>query len=154
MQNFNYQRWIPIILVLAASYALITLSRPRLETEEAAAISKIELPPPPAEYAPPPGMRNIFEYGEKVSSAETLKSTGTAKGRGKAAKPELAGVFVEGIVWSQSNPMVSVNGVLLTEGTVYRNLKVVRITPDRVVLSVNGKTIEKRFARVRKEGNF
>ncbi|MFA5161591.1 MAG: hypothetical protein WC421_05045 [Elusimicrobiales bacterium] len=135
------QRIIPLAAVLALGAAMVYFSRPITDTGEAAAIEKIEEPPEVRDYQLPPGMRNIFEY--MVVEVEISTATRQAK----IVKNELAGLSVNGIVWSRTSPMVSINGVLLTEGRVFKNLKVLKIYPDRVRLDLNGKIIERRMPR-------
>ena len=141
MRGFDTQRIIPLVAALAAGCAMVYFSRAVTDTGEAAAIEKMEEPPAVKDYQIPPGIRNIFEY----TVVEVAVSTTAAKA--KISKDELAGFAVNGIVWSRTNPMVSINGVLLTEGRVLKNLKVLKIYPDSVRLDFNGKIIERRMSR-------
>jgi len=111
MGGFDLKRWLPVIIVLAIGVAMVLYSRSAADVSEPAAVEKIEEPPPARDYEPPPAPRNIFEYTVPVVE----ESTAAVKTKTKTPKDELSGYYINGIVWSTTNPMVSVNGVLLTE---------------------------------------
>jgi hypothetical protein len=142
MSKFNFQRWLPIIIVLAAAFALIHLSRTDIENdapqEEA---EKLAMPSPTADYEPSEHLRNIFAYEAQYVPEVETSSTDVKSTKLKVKKNEAVYYSVNGIVWSTGNAMASINGNLLTEGMTYKTLKVLRILPDRVEVSVNGRNL-------------
>ncbi len=141
MSKFNFIRWLPIAIVFIAAFSLIHFSNTDIEMGEAQEAEKMTLPTPPVDYEPPNNLRNIFTY-EAAYTPEVAQSTETGKAvKAKIKKGDLSGFFVNGIVWSKSNAMVSINGTLLSEGMTYKNLKVLKIMPDRVTVSLNGKIV-------------
>ena len=79
-----------------------------------------------------------------VASAETKPTRGLANGRTYVAEvsiPDGGKITLEGIVWSETNPIALVNGKVLPPGAVVEEFTIASIQPDRVELKGRGLTI-------------
>jgi hypothetical protein len=77
-------------------------------------------------------------------AAESRNPRGLANGRtyvGEVAIPEGGKIVLEGIVWSEANPVVLINGKVLPPGGIVEEFTVVSIQPDRIELKGRGITI-------------
>jgi hypothetical protein len=69
---------------------------------------------------------------------------GLANGRtyvGEVSVPDGGKIALEGIVYSESNPVALINGKVLPPGAVVEEFTIVTISPDRVELNGRGLTI-------------
>jgi len=152
--NFDLVRWIPTILIVAMSGALAYFSVQNSEMEEAAPPAQLPLPPEAREYTPPASVRIPFEYDVFVSTlppkvevdeSAVALSTGAAAKKGQKPGKDEPKIYINGIIWSPVTPLVSINGKILAEGGMLgKDVKVLKIMPNKVRLSVKGKIIDKR----------
>ena len=78
------------------------------------------------------------------AAAEAKSTRGLANGRtyvGEVSVPDAGKITLEGIVWSETNPIALVNGKVLPPGGVVEEFTIVSIQPDRVELKGRGITI-------------
>src|SRR5262249_36977633 len=71
-------------------------------------------------------------------------SRGLADGRvfvGEVAVPDGGRIALEGIVYSETNPVALINGKVLPPGSVVEEFTIIAIQPDRVALNGRGVTI-------------
>ncbi len=140
------RKWIPIGSVILACFLLWYLSQPDVQMETRSPVEKLTPPSPAATFDPPKGLRNPLDSStviprEKPGEKHMVHlSTTTARG----AAPEKRAVRIDGIVWSRSMPLVSINGRLLREGARIPQGRVLRIRPTSVRLEINGKSVEKK----------
>jgi len=146
--RYDLQRWAGLAAVLAASGALVYLSGAKLPATESAPPVSIELPAPPADYEPPKELRDIFGYKDlPPPDAEESVPGADGKPAQRAPKPSELVINLDGIVWYPANPLASINGKLLSEGGHFRDIRVIKIYPDRVVLKIKNKIVEKSLKR-------
>ena len=84
------------------------------------------------------------EPGAVSTPAESKASRGLADGKtyiGEVSVPEGGKIELEGIVFSESNPVALINGRVLPPGGVVEEFTIVSIKPDRVELNGRGVTI-------------
>ena len=91
---------------------------------------------PPAPESRPPAPAAV--------AAEGKSARGLANGRtyiGEVSIPDGGKIALEGIVYSEANPIALVNGKVLPPGAVVEEFTIVSIQPDRVELKGRGVTI-------------
>ncbi|HKF43813.1 MAG TPA: hypothetical protein VKG01_11980 [Thermoanaerobaculia bacterium] len=84
------------------------------------------------------------EAKQAAVSADAKSPRGLANGRtyvGEVSVPDAGKITLEGIVWSETNPIALVNGKVLPPGAVVEEFTIVSIQPDRVELKGRGVTI-------------
>jgi hypothetical protein len=78
------------------------------------------------------------------AAADVKPPRGVVDGKtyaGEVALPDGPKIQLEGIVYSETNPVALINGKVLPPGGVIEEFTIVSIKPDRVELSVRGATI-------------
>jgi hypothetical protein len=84
------------------------------------------------------------EPGSGSASAESKPARGLSDGKtyaGEVALPDGPKIALEGIVFSETNPVALINGKVLPPGGVVEEFTIVSIKPDRVELNGRGVTI-------------
>jgi len=84
------------------------------------------------------------EPGSGSAAAESKPARGLSDGRtyaGEVTLPEGPKIALEGIVFSETNPVALINGKVLPPGGVVEEFTIVSIKPDRVELNGRGVTI-------------
>jgi hypothetical protein len=113
------------------------------EAAKAPVVPETKRPTPPfdtarARVAPP------AEPGPGSGAAESKPVRGLTDGRTYAGEVALPGgpkIALEGIVFSETNPVALINGKVLPPGGVVEEFTIVSIKPDRVELKGRGVTI-------------
>ena len=140
------RKWIPIGSVILACFLLWYVSQPEVQMEARKPVEKMAPPSPPATYAVPAGLRNPMDASVVIDVVKAYekkmvhKSTTTAR----AAAFRKNAIRIEGVVWSPTLPLASINGKLVGEGGRIPRGRVLRIRPTRVRLEVDGKIVEKK----------
>jgi hypothetical protein len=84
------------------------------------------------------------ESGSATGAADARPARGLAEGRtyaGELSLPDGPKIALEGIVFSETNPVALINGKVLPPGGVVEEFTIVSIKPDRVELNGRGVTI-------------
>ena len=84
------------------------------------------------------------EPGSGSSAAESKPVRGLSDGRtyaGEVTLPDGPKIALEGIVFSETNPVALINGKVLPPGGVVEEFTIVSIKPDRVELNGRGVTV-------------
>jgi len=140
------RKWIPIGSVILACFLLWYVSQPEVQMEARKPVEKMAPPSPVATYVAPAGLRNPMDASVVIDVVKAYekklvhKSTATAH----VLIPSRRAIRIEGIVWSPSLPLVSINGKLVREGGHIPQGRVLRIRPTKVRLEIDGKIVEKK----------
>ena len=121
----------------------------RRDAEARPATNALKEEPAVARRASPAATRPAAPASEAkpvaaTSPAESKNTRGLANGRtyvGEVSVPDAGKITLEGIVWSETNPIALVNGKVLPPGGVVEEFAIVSIQPDRVELKGRGITI-------------
>ena len=153
--KFDFQRWLPLIIVVAMSGALVYMSMQNAELVDTPVPAPQPMPPEITDYTPPANIRVPFEYDvivstlpPKIEEQEVALSTSAKGPHGKKGKAQLnpeERIYINGIIWSPVTPLVSINGRILTEGaTIGKDIKILKIMPNKVRLQVKNKIVDKK----------
>lgn len=96
------------------------------------------------ERRPAPRAEERSTAAASAPAAESRNPGGLVNGRtyvGEVVIPEGGKVTLEGIVWSETNPIVLVNGKVLPPGAIVEEFTITSIQPDRIELKGRGVTI-------------
>ena len=100
--------------------------------------------PGTAEKRPAPPAEQRAGSSASAPAAESRNPRGLANGRtyvGEVAIPDGGKVTLEGIVWSETNPVALVNGRVLPPGGIVEEFTIASIQSDRIELKGRGITI-------------
>jgi cytoskeletal protein RodZ len=124
--------------------AAIQPKDPRRHESPAPAAKSEPASPQPARVAEKRPAPPAEERPNASAPAESRNPRGLANGRtyvGEVAIPDGGKVTLEGIVWSEANPVALINGKVLPPGGIVEEFTIASIQPDRVELKGRGITI-------------
>ncbi|MDD4004670.1 MAG: hypothetical protein PHW69_05635 [Elusimicrobiaceae bacterium] len=137
------QRWLPIVIIMAACYGLIFSADTKIAGDIQNSDPPIAFPADPADYKVPPLPRDPFQLGPKEEPKTDAKTGEPVK---KREIDPASLLYLNAIFWDETTPMVSINGKVLGIGGEYSsNIKVQTITQNSVVLMINGRPVTKFF---------
>jgi hypothetical protein len=133
--NLKFQRYLPLAFVCAVAVGLWFFAKSG-DPASGKKLTQVKFHDlsPAKEYQPPADLRNPFEDAPPPVPKEEAVN--------EKAPPKIW-VSLNGILWDPDRPMASVNGRVLPEGGRLGEVSVLRIFPDRVVLDVGGRRVEK-----------
>jgi hypothetical protein len=138
-------KFLPLACLLAAVGGLWLFSSAADGPQQSPRAAPLNLrrPQAPQEYSPPANLRNPFE--QESAAAQHERTGGPTRLPGISQELTEQGISLNGIIWDPVQPMAFINGRILPEGGRLGGVKVIRILPDRVILRLAGKTVEKRL---------
>ena len=98
-------------------------------------------PPAEAATAPRPAAAPAEAPRAKAPAPESRPSAQPNSYAGAFQVPDGGKITLEGIVWSETNPIALINGKVLPPGGVVEEYTIVSIQPDRVELKGRGTTV-------------
>jgi hypothetical protein len=96
-----------------------------------------------------PAVSSVEFFGDKELKRDPfqiLSAPVAAKKSGsKPSKYQIPDIYINGIVFSDEDPLAYINGKLYRKGENFKGLKIVKIFTDRVQFSVQGRIIERKL---------
>jgi hypothetical protein len=125
---------------------LVRVARTDIEVSGEDKTVESAIPASPKAYVLPVLPRDPLVFGEVVvARPEAAKTANGVVAPPKKVDPSEF-ISVNAIFWDPAAPMASLNGKIVGVGADYgKGIKVLKITPDSVVLQVGDKTVTKYF---------